>query len=181
MTLLALKRQNIPLKGDVIFLGTADEEAGGAMGAGYLLEKHPELFANVGLVLNEGGGIRLGQGRQSAGIQRQRGGKDAALAALDGARGQPGHGSTPGSNLAVNKLIAALQRVHAISRADQSRARSAEVLRPNGELRARGAAQEISRSARFVARSSVRRRICQGLAQRRQRTQYDCDHGDQGL
>ena len=61
MTLLALKRQNIPLKGDVIFLGTADEEAGGAMGAGYLLEKYPELFANVGLVLNEGGGIRLGK------------------------------------------------------------------------------------------------------------------------
>ena len=49
-----------PLRGDVIFLGTADEEAGGALGAGFLLEKHPDLFENVGVVLNEGGGIRLG-------------------------------------------------------------------------------------------------------------------------
>ena len=35
LTLLALKRQNIQLKGDLIFLGTADEEAGGEMGAGF--------------------------------------------------------------------------------------------------------------------------------------------------
>ncbi len=39
VTLLALKRQNVPFKGDVIFLGTADEEAGGAFGAGYLVGK----------------------------------------------------------------------------------------------------------------------------------------------
>lgn len=45
----------------MIFLGSADGEAGGALGAGYLLEKHPELFANVGVVLNEGGGVRLGK------------------------------------------------------------------------------------------------------------------------
>src|SRR5215472_15442459 len=59
--ILALKRQKASLKSDVVFLGTADEEAGGSLGAGYLLEKHPELFRNVGLVLNEGGGIRVGE------------------------------------------------------------------------------------------------------------------------
>ncbi|HUC98984.1 MAG TPA: M20/M25/M40 family metallo-hydrolase, partial [Candidatus Polarisedimenticolaceae bacterium] len=59
MTLVALKRNNVALRGDVMFLGTADEEAGGALGAGFLLEKHPELFANVGVVLNEGGGVRF--------------------------------------------------------------------------------------------------------------------------
>jgi acetylornithine deacetylase/succinyl-diaminopimelate desuccinylase-like protein len=59
MTLLALKRQRIALKGDVVFVGAADEEAGGALGVGYLLEKHPELFSNIGIVLNEGGVIRL--------------------------------------------------------------------------------------------------------------------------
>ena len=32
--MLTLKRQKIALKSDVIFLGTADEEAGGALGAG---------------------------------------------------------------------------------------------------------------------------------------------------
>ncbi len=60
MTLLALKRQNTQLKGDVIFIGTADEEAGGVFGAGYLLEKHADLFKDVSVVLNEGGGIRVG-------------------------------------------------------------------------------------------------------------------------
>jgi acetylornithine deacetylase/succinyl-diaminopimelate desuccinylase-like protein len=60
MTLLALRRQGATLKGDVIFLGTADEEAGGVFGAGYLLDKHPELFKDVSVVLNEGGGIRVG-------------------------------------------------------------------------------------------------------------------------
>ncbi len=59
LAMAAFKRQNISLKGDVIFLGTADEEAGGALGAGYLTDKHPELFKDVGLVLNEGGGIRI--------------------------------------------------------------------------------------------------------------------------
>jgi len=60
MTLLALKRQNTQLKGDVIFIGTADEEAGGVFGAGFLLEKHADLFKDVSVVLNEGGGIRVG-------------------------------------------------------------------------------------------------------------------------
>ncbi|HEY7553529.1 MAG TPA: M20/M25/M40 family metallo-hydrolase [Candidatus Binatia bacterium] len=110
LTLLALKRQNIPLKGDVIFLGTADEEAGGAMGAGYLLENHPELFADVGLVLNEGGGIRLGTDGKAREYSVSVTEKTPLWLRLT-ARGQPGHGSTPGSNLAVNKLIAALQRV----------------------------------------------------------------------
>jgi acetylornithine deacetylase/succinyl-diaminopimelate desuccinylase-like protein len=110
MTLLALKRQNIALKSDVVFLGTADEEAGGALGAGYLLEKHPDLFANLGIVLNEGGGIRLGKdGRAreySVGVAEK-----TPLWLRLSARGQSGHGSSPGNNLAVNKLILALQRI----------------------------------------------------------------------
>ena len=110
MTLVALKRRNIALQGDVIFLGSADEEAGGAMGAGYLLEKHPELFANLGIVLNEGGGIRLGKDGKareySVGLVEK-----TPLWLRLTSRGQAGHGSTPGTNLAVNKLIAALQRV----------------------------------------------------------------------
>jgi acetylornithine deacetylase/succinyl-diaminopimelate desuccinylase-like protein len=110
MTLLALKRQQIALKSDVVFVGVADEEAGGAMGAGYLLEKHPELFANVGIVLNEGGGIRIGKDGKareySVGMAEK-----APLWLRLTARGQPGHGATPGNNLAVNKLILALQRL----------------------------------------------------------------------
>ena len=55
MAVIDLKRRHLPLRRDVILLAEADEEAGGLHGCGELLEKHPELFANVGYVLNEGG------------------------------------------------------------------------------------------------------------------------------
>lgn len=55
MAMLDLKRSGAKLNRDVIFLGVADEEAGGAMGAEHLLAKHPELFKGIGYVLNEGG------------------------------------------------------------------------------------------------------------------------------
>ncbi|HUF18125.1 MAG TPA: M20/M25/M40 family metallo-hydrolase [Thermoanaerobaculia bacterium] len=55
MAMLDLKRSGATLNRDVIFLGVADEEVGGAMGAQFLLEKHPELFEGIGYVLNEGG------------------------------------------------------------------------------------------------------------------------------
>jgi acetylornithine deacetylase/succinyl-diaminopimelate desuccinylase-like protein len=110
MTLLALKRQNTQLKGDVIFLGTADEEAGGIFGAGYLLDKQAELFRDVGVVLNEGGGIRLGQdGRArlySVGVAEK-----VPLWLKLTASGTPGHAASPGSNQAVLKLIGALNRI----------------------------------------------------------------------
>ena len=109
-TLLALKRQNAQLKGDVIFLGTADEEAGGVFGAGYCLEKHPNLFKDVGVVLNEGGGIRLAEdGRArlySVGVAEK-----VPLWLKLTAPGTPGHAASPGGDQAVLKLIAALSRI----------------------------------------------------------------------
>jgi acetylornithine deacetylase/succinyl-diaminopimelate desuccinylase-like protein len=110
MTLLTLKRQNVALKGDVIVIGTADEEAGGNLGAGYLLDMHPELFKDVSVVLNEGGGIRVDEnGRArvySVGIAEK-----VPLWLKLTAIGTPGHGASPGSNQAVVKLIAALHRI----------------------------------------------------------------------
>ncbi|HEV8432672.1 MAG TPA: M20/M25/M40 family metallo-hydrolase, partial [Thermoanaerobaculia bacterium] len=55
MAMIELKRTNAPLMRDVVFLATADEEAGGQHGAKELLETRRELFENVGFVLNEGG------------------------------------------------------------------------------------------------------------------------------
>ncbi|HYJ14967.1 MAG TPA: M20/M25/M40 family metallo-hydrolase [Candidatus Limnocylindria bacterium] len=112
LTLVALKRQNIPLKGDVIFLGTADEEAGGVHGAGFLVEKHPELFKDVSVVFNEGGGIRVGDdGRArlySVGVAEK-----VPLWLKLTAPGTPGHAASPGDNQAVLKLVAALNRLAA--------------------------------------------------------------------
>jgi len=110
MAMLALKRQNTALKGDIIFLGTADEEAGGAMGAGYVTDKHPEIFKDAGLVLNEGGGIRVGEDGRARVYNVSVAEKTPLWLKLT-ATGTPGHGATPNNNLAVNKLIAALHRI----------------------------------------------------------------------
>ncbi|MGH7816224.1 MAG: M20/M25/M40 family metallo-hydrolase [Candidatus Binatia bacterium] len=110
MTLLALKRQNVALKGDVIFLGTADEEAGGELGAGFLLEKHPELFRDVSVVLNEGGDIRVGEDGRAR-LYSVRVAEKVPLWLKLTASGTPGHPASPGNNQAVVKLIAALNRI----------------------------------------------------------------------
>ncbi len=55
MAVIDLKRRKVKLGRDVIFLAVADEELGGLHGCRELLEQHPELFTNVGFVLNEGG------------------------------------------------------------------------------------------------------------------------------
>ena len=108
--LLALKRHKIALKSDVVFLGTADEEAGGALGAGYLLAKHPDLFNNVGVVFNEGGGIRVGEDGHARVYSVSVAEKTPLWLRLT-ATGTPGHGSAPGNDMALHKLIAALNRI----------------------------------------------------------------------
>src|SRR5256886_10410145 len=44
---LALKRAGARLKRDLVFLATADEEAGSAFGAQYIAAKHPEWLASA--------------------------------------------------------------------------------------------------------------------------------------
>ena len=55
MALIDLKRRHVPLQRDIVYLGVADEELGGIHGCKELLEARPDLFANVGYVLNEAG------------------------------------------------------------------------------------------------------------------------------
>ena len=43
-TFLSLYRNNAPLNRDVIFVASADEEAGGYYGVGWLIENHPEIL-----------------------------------------------------------------------------------------------------------------------------------------
>jgi acetylornithine deacetylase/succinyl-diaminopimelate desuccinylase-like protein len=40
---------------DIVFLGVADEEAGGKLGTAWLLEHRPDVFAGIRYALNEGG------------------------------------------------------------------------------------------------------------------------------
>jgi len=112
ITLLALNREQASLQSDVVFLGVADEEAGGALGAGFMAEQHFELFANAGVVLNEGGFIAI----DAAGAVRYYAVETAQKIPLWlrlTATGTPGHGSLPRPDTAPVRLVAALARITA--------------------------------------------------------------------
>ena len=105
---VALHRAKTALNRDVIFMATADEEAGGFFGAGWLVKHRPELFKNVGFVLNEGGEGEVQAGRTQFGIEvTQKVPYWLHLKAV----GEPGHGSTPRPSSAVTTLIAALEKL----------------------------------------------------------------------
>jgi acetylornithine deacetylase/succinyl-diaminopimelate desuccinylase-like protein len=105
---LALHRAGRPLARPVIFVATADEEAGGAFGAGWLVENKPELFHNVGTLLNEGGGGSDVDGKQIFEVEVT---QKVPLWVRLTARDLPGHGSTPRVTSAVTRLVRALDRL----------------------------------------------------------------------
>lgn len=105
---LALHRSHAKLARDVLFMATADEEAGGALGAGWLVEHRPELFENVGFLLNEGGGGWRENGRTVFSIEVAQ--KVPVWLRLV-AEGTPGHGSAPQMHSAPGRLVAALDRI----------------------------------------------------------------------
>jgi acetylornithine deacetylase/succinyl-diaminopimelate desuccinylase-like protein len=109
-TFLALHRLGLPLDRDVIFMATADEEAGGVYGAGWLVEHRPEIFEGVGLLLNEGGGGTEQGGRRICRIEVT---QKVPMWVRLVARGRPGHGSAPRGESAVTRLVRALTNIHA--------------------------------------------------------------------
>lgn len=106
---LALHRMAKPINRDVIFMATADEEAGGLFGAGWLVENRPELFDGIGLLLNEGDGGQIRDGKVAFGIEVT---QKVPLWIRLVATGEPGHGSTPHAESAVTRLVQALSRIH---------------------------------------------------------------------
>jgi acetylornithine deacetylase/succinyl-diaminopimelate desuccinylase-like protein len=108
MVLLLMKQHGITLKRDVIFLGTADEETGGQLGAGWMVDTHFERFANAQYVLNEGGAIEiLPNGKRAYDVAVAE--KTPCWLRLT-ATGRPGHGSAPDKQTAVTRLVRALER-----------------------------------------------------------------------
>ncbi len=109
MTLLLAKRLDLALPRDLILLGVADEEAGGGLGARWMLEHRPDHFADVGGILNEGGAIiDLGGGRTIYSVELA---QKAPLWLRVTARGTSGHGSTPRPDAATHVLSRALGRL----------------------------------------------------------------------
>jgi acetylornithine deacetylase/succinyl-diaminopimelate desuccinylase-like protein len=107
-TMLTLKKENMPLKRDIVLAATADEEAGGAQGMGWLVQHHAEWF-DCEYALNEGGGFGLDVWGQRFYVC-QTGEKGVCWMKIK-AHGKPGHGSIPHSDNAVAKLSAALARL----------------------------------------------------------------------
>jgi acetylornithine deacetylase/succinyl-diaminopimelate desuccinylase-like protein len=110
LAFLELHRMRVPLKRDVIFLGTADEEAGGKMGAGWVTENKSEWIRGAGFLITEGAGsladnagkpiyFGIGPTEKTPGWLRLT------------AKGRSGHGSIPIADSAPNRLIAALSRL----------------------------------------------------------------------
>ncbi len=105
---LALARSGAALERDVIFLATADEEAGGQLGAGWIVRNRPDLLQGAGLVLNEGGSGSLLGNRVVFSVEVTQ--KVPMWLRLN-AVGPAGHGSSPSARSAVTDLIEALERL----------------------------------------------------------------------
>ena len=105
---LALARSGKPLSRDVIFLATADEEAGGLLGAGWLVRHRPDLLEGVGLLLNEGGSGRVLGNRVVFSVEVT---QKVPLWLRLNAVGPAGHGSSPTTRSAVTDLVEALERL----------------------------------------------------------------------
>ncbi|HLT62992.1 MAG TPA: M20/M25/M40 family metallo-hydrolase, partial [Pseudohongiella sp.] len=103
---LNLHQSGRPLNRDVIFLATADEEAGGEFGVGWLIKNRPEIFEGAGILLNEGGGgSRSANGDVSFGVEvTQKVPVWLHLKAVD----VPGHGSSPRTTSSVTRIVQAL-------------------------------------------------------------------------
>ncbi len=114
--LLALKRLRVPLKRDLLFLATADEEAGSEFGAQFIADRRPDWLVGAEYAISEIGMIQAHAGLRAplaSIVISEKTGLPLTLTA----RGEPGHGSMPWPDTAPNRLIRALDRLLAAERA----------------------------------------------------------------
>ena len=112
---LALKRARVPLKRDLVFLATADEEAGSQFGAQFIADRRPDWLAGSEYASSEIGLIQTHAGLRAplaSIVISEKTGLPLTLTA----RGEPGHGSMPWPDTAPNRLIRALDRLLAAER-----------------------------------------------------------------
>jgi acetylornithine deacetylase/succinyl-diaminopimelate desuccinylase-like protein len=104
-TFISLHRAGVPLNRDVVLVASADEEAGGFYGAGWLVENHPEIFAGAGLLINEGGNGEQSDKELLFNVEvTQKVPVWLRLTAVD----TPGHGSMPNATSSVTRIVDAL-------------------------------------------------------------------------
>ncbi|MEZ5365822.1 MAG: M20/M25/M40 family metallo-hydrolase [Bryobacterales bacterium] len=107
--LLLLHRLKVPLARDVIFLGVADEEAGGLKGITWLLESHRELI-DAEYAINEGGSGLFDRDFEYQQFAIQTAEKTPRRIDLR-AKGTSGHGSVPREDNPIGTLARAVGRL----------------------------------------------------------------------
>ena len=108
ISFIRLHRENIKLNRDLVFLATADEEAGGLYGAGWMIENHPEVFEGAGYLINEGGsGLKIDNDTVFSIEVTQKVPVWLRLTATD----EPGHGSSPRATSSVSRIVHALNLI----------------------------------------------------------------------
>jgi acetylornithine deacetylase/succinyl-diaminopimelate desuccinylase-like protein len=108
MAMLIAAREHLPLKRDLIFLATSDEEVNGT-GSAWMLANHPELVRNAEFLITEGGSNLITRGRGT--IYEVGVAEKAPFWLRLTASGRGGHGSVPIADSAPNRLVKALARV----------------------------------------------------------------------
>src|SRR5579863_3409684 len=108
VVMVMLKRENIALDRDVIFLAVADEEADGT-GSDWFIAHQRDLLGNAEFLNNEGGENLLENGAvKYVGVDV---GEKTTYWLRVVAHGRPGHGSRPNPDSAPNRLVRALNRI----------------------------------------------------------------------
>lgn len=109
MMMLTAKRRALDLNRDLIFTAVADEEAACTYGSEWLVENKPGLIEDAEYALNEVGGFSLFVEDK---VFYPIGVAERGICWFKViAKGDPGHGSMPHDNQAVNKLTGAAHRL----------------------------------------------------------------------
>lgn len=112
MTMLLLKRELAGRGGrlsrDVVFVATCDEESGGEMGMGWLVENHPEVLA-AEYAINEGGRTRIIEGGRCY-LAVQAAEKISHVVTVT-AHGTAGHAAIPLADNAITRLGRAIAQL----------------------------------------------------------------------
>jgi acetylornithine deacetylase/succinyl-diaminopimelate desuccinylase-like protein len=103
----SLKREGITPERDIILLVTCDEETGGQMGVGYMLDKVDEL-SDAAFVLSEGGSIIEEEGVLHAQVSVA---EKKICQFMIRAHGTGGHASMPHKDNANDKIVRAVNRI----------------------------------------------------------------------
>jgi acetylornithine deacetylase/succinyl-diaminopimelate desuccinylase-like protein len=108
VALVMLKREQLKLARDVIFLATADEEVGGS-GTDWMIAHHRDRLGDAEYLLTEGGENLFEEGRvKYVGVDTA---EKSPFWLHVVAHGQPGHASRPIEESAPNRLVRALGRI----------------------------------------------------------------------